>query len=489
MSKTSQDPHNLSDQIEPAASRSEREVIDTEVKTSDAVFGNITDDGPNYRNVGWLGTAALMMKTQIGLGVLSIPSVFDLMMKTQIGLGVLSIPSVFDTVGLIPGVILLLVIGTITTWSAYMIGYTAWTTGLIPGVILLLFVGTVTTWSAYMIGVFKLRHRQVYGIDDAGGLIFGRIGREVFGVAFTLFSSSVLTFASAAAMIGISVAFNALSTHGACTAVFVAVAAVFGFTFASIQTLGKISALAWIGVTSIVIAVFTVTIAVGVQGKPTTASQDFEGPWRTSIVIAVFTVTIAVGVQGKPSTASQDYEGPWSHYDYELFKNPTFSDALGAITTLIFAYAGTPTFFSIASEMRDPKHYTKALMMCQSVITVITLAYIVVGVVVYYFCGSYAASPALGSAGPLIKKKVAYGIALPGLLVTDLLAIHLAAKSIFVRVLRNSKHLASNTPKHWTVWLGSTFTITVVKSIWPPTPPSTGQFGWAQPLPSPLWAM
>lgn len=78
------------------------------------------------------------------------------MMKTQIGLGVLSIPSVFDTVGLIPGVILLLVIGTITTWSAYMIG------------------------------VFKLRHRQVYGIDDAGGLVFGRVGREVFGISFTL---------------------------------------------------------------------------------------------------------------------------------------------------------------------------------------------------------------------------------------------------------------------------------------------------------------
>ncbi|KAH0601780.1 hypothetical protein MHUMG1_00659 [Metarhizium humberi] len=388
--ETSQDPHNdLSDQIERAASRSEGEVIDTEVKTSDAVFGNITDGGPNYRNVGWLGTAALMMKTQIGLGVLSIPSVFD-------------------------------------------------TVGLIPGVILLLFVGTITTWSAYMIGVFKLRHRQVYGIDDAGGLIFGRIGREVFGVAFTLISSSVLTFASAAAMIGISVAFNALSTHGACTAVFVAVAAVFGFTFASIQTLGKISALAWIGVTSIVIAVFTVTIAVGVQGKPSTASQDYEGPWRSN---------------------------------YELFKNPSFSDALGAITTLIFAYAGTPTFFSIASEMRDPKHYTKALMMCQSVIT---LAYIVVGVVVYYFCGSYVASPALGSAGPLIKK-VAYGIALPGLLVTDLLLIHLAAKSIFVRVLRNSKHLASNTPKHWAVWLGSTFAITAVGYVIASAIPIFGQ--------------
>ncbi|KHN99042.1 Amino acid transporter, transmembrane [Metarhizium album ARSEF 1941] len=392
MSKTSIDPHySLPDQIEPAASRSEGEVLDADVKTDDAVFGNITDAGPNYRNVssiaqvGWLGTAALMMKTQIGLGVLSIPSVFDAV-------------------------------------------------GLVPGVILLLAVGTITTWSAHMIGVFKLRHRQVYGIDDAGGLIFGPVGREIFGISFTL----LMTFAAAAAMIGISVALNALSTHGACTAVFVVVAAVFGFTFASIQTLGKISALAWIGVTSIVVAVFTVTIAVGVRGAPHAPSKDLQGPWKSN---------------------------------YELFKHPSFSDALGAITTLVFAYAGTPTFFSIASEMRDPKHYTKALVVCQ---TVITLAYIVVGVVVYYFCGSHVASPALGSAGPVIKK-VAYGIALPGLLVTDLLLIHLAAKSIFVRLLRNSKHLASNTPKHWVVWLGSTLTITAVGYIIASAIPIFGQ--------------
>lgn len=137
----------------------------------------------------------------------------------------------------------------------------------------------------------------------------------------------------------------------------------------------------------------------------------------------VFTVTIAVGVQGKPSPPTKDFDGPLVS-NYQLFKSPSFTDALGAITTLIFAYAGTPTFFSIASEMRDPRQYTKALMVCQGGITG---AYIIVGVVVYYFCGSYVASPALGSAGPLIKK-VAYGIGLPGLLVTDLLLIHVSLR-------------------------------------------------------------
>lgn len=78
------------------------------------------------------------------------------MMKTQIGLGVLSIPVTFDALGIVPGVICLVV------------------------------VAGITTWSDYIVGVFKLKHRSVYGIDDAGQLIFGRIGREIFAAAFVL---------------------------------------------------------------------------------------------------------------------------------------------------------------------------------------------------------------------------------------------------------------------------------------------------------------
>lgn len=103
----------------------------------DAVFGEITEDGPNYRNVGWVGTVALMMKTQIGLGVLSIPAVFDVL-------------------------------------------------GMVPGVVCLLIVAGITTWSDYVVGVFKLRHPTVYGIDDAGELMFGKAGRLVLGTAFCL---------------------------------------------------------------------------------------------------------------------------------------------------------------------------------------------------------------------------------------------------------------------------------------------------------------
>jgi hypothetical protein len=40
-------------------------------------------------------------------------------------------------------------------------------------------------------------------------------------------------------------------------------------------------------------------------------------------------------------------------------------------------------------------------------------------------CGSYVGSPALGSAGVLMKK-ICYGLVLPGLLVTEILYIHVS---------------------------------------------------------------
>ncbi|KAM0246978.1 hypothetical protein ACHAP5_004427 [Fusarium lateritium] len=315
----------------------------------DAVFGDITEDGPNYRDVGWLGTSALMMKTQIGLGILSIPSAFH-------------------------------------------------TLGIIPGIICLIAIAATTTWSDYVIGTFKLNHREVYGIDDAGGILFGRVGREVLGIGFAL-------------------------------SVFVAVAAIIVFLCASIRTLSKMSWLAWVGVISLMVAVYLVTIAVGIQDRPSAAPKiNLDHDWKS---------------------------------DYKLYNSPGFADAMTAISTIIFAYAGTPLFSPIAAEMRDPRHYTKAMVLCQSVATV---TYVIVGIVIYYYCGSYVASPALGSAGKTIKQ-IAYGLALPGLIAGATINAHVTGKYLFVRILRGSRHLTANTLVHWGTWLGLTFTTAFVAYI------------------------
>ena len=101
----------------------------------------------------------------------------------------------------------------------------------------------------------------------------------------------------------------------------------------------------------------------------------------------------------------------------------------------------------------------------------------------------YIASPALGSAGPLLKRvsfyilaevqltrQICYGIAIPGLLVGGMVNLHLPAKygqypspqtltrmqyaaaqslnsKVFVRLLGGTRHLSRNTPIHLLVWL------------------------------------
>ncbi|KAF5022675.1 hypothetical protein F66182_5223 [Fusarium sp. NRRL 66182] len=356
----------------------------------DAVFGEVSEGGPNYRNVGWIATVALMTKTQIGLGVLSIPQTFDSL-------------------------------------------------GMIPGIICLLTVAVITTWSDYMIGVFKRKHPEVYGIDDAGYIMFGRVGREVIATVFMLY----WIFVAGSAMLGISIGLNSVSSHAACTAVFVAVAAVLGFFFASIRTLGRIGWLAWIGLVCIMTAIFCVTVAVGVQDRP--ADAPSEGHWES---------------------------------DYKITNSPSFVDGITAVSSHIFAFSGTPAFFQIAAEMREPKNYTRSLLTCQSIVTV---TYITIGIVVYYYCGSYVASPALGSAGALMKK-VCYGFALPGLIVTAMLMTHVSdsyvfqsssyanpskipAKYLFIRLLRGTKHLNSNGVVHWATWLACTGGVTLIAYI------------------------
>ncbi|CAG7943506.1 unnamed protein product [Penicillium salamii] len=347
-------------------------VQDAPTLTDDAVFGIISEDGPNYRNLGWMGTSILMMKTQIGLGVLSIPSAFDAL-------------------------------------------------GLVPGVICLIVIAATMSWSGYMVGVFKLNHREVYGIDDATGLMFGPAGREILGMGLTIF----LIFCGASGILGLSIALNAVSNHGACTAVFVAVAAIVVLGLASIQTLDRISVLAWAGLACMLTSILIVAIAVGIQNHPDAAPP---GPWVS---------------------------------DYKIVNSPSFTDGMSAISQFIFAYAGTPFFFPIVSEMRDPRHYKKSLTVCQ---TVVTVTYITIGTVVYYFCGSYVSSPALGSAGKLIKR-IAYGISLPGLFVTSTISTHMASKYIFLRFMRGSKHLAANTLVHWATWLACVFGVIVVAYI------------------------
>lgn len=95
---------------------------------------------------------------------------------------------------------------------------------------------------------------------------------------------------------------------------------------------------------------------------------------------------------------------------------------------------------------------------------IVTASYLTFSLVVYRWCGQWVASPSLGSAGETVKK-VSYGIGLIGLMVSACLYIHVAAKYLFVRILRNSVHLQKNSVVHWSVWLACTLGMSVVSFL------------------------
>ncbi|KAI1120776.1 transmembrane amino acid transporter [Nemania abortiva] len=177
-----------------------------------------------------------------------------------------------------------------------------------------------------------------------------------------------------------------------------------------------------------------------------------------SVFIAVFIVVVGVTVRSRPAAAPQtgDYD-----FGYHVIGNPTFVAAITSVSTIFCSGAGTSAFLPVISEMKRPRDYNKAVYLCMGIVTA---SYLSFSLVVYRWCGKWVASPSLGSAGDVVKK-VAYGVGIAGLLVSACLYVHVAAKYLFVRILRNSKHLQQDGAVHWSVWLLVTSGMSVVSFL------------------------
>lgn len=110
----------------------------------------------------------------------------------EVGIGVLSLPSALHTLGLIPGLFAILLLGLLTTYTAYI---------LIQ---------------------FYRRYPQVMHIVDCCKVVGGKWGMWACGIAFVL--NLALTCASA--LLTISIALNSMTNHAVCTIAFIAIPAV-----------------------------------------------------------------------------------------------------------------------------------------------------------------------------------------------------------------------------------------------------------------------
>ncbi|KKA23780.1 hypothetical protein T310_2232 [Rasamsonia emersonii CBS 393.64] len=285
--------------------------------------------------------------------------------------------------------------------------------GLVPAIILLIGLSAVATYTGYVIGQFKLRYPHVHSMADAGEVLLGRFGREFLGNAQLLFlifimGSHVLTF---------SVMMNTLTDHGTCSIVFGVVGMVVSFLFGLPRTLKKVS---WFSIASFI-----------------------------SIFSAVMITMIAIGVE-RPGDG---------HVDATLHTN--LYHGFLAVTNIVFAYAGHVAFFGFISEMKKPTDYPKTLFMLQFTDTVM---YLVAAVVIYRYGGKGVASPALGSTGPIMSK-VAYGIAIPTIVIAGVINGHVACKYIYVRVFRGTDHMQKRSLLSLGSWVAIALVLWVIAWI------------------------
>lgn len=248
---------------------------------------------------------------------------------------------------------------------------------------------------------------------DAGYVLYGRIGREIFtfgSITFALASTS-------GQLLSGQIALNVLDSS-VCQLVWLVVFAVATFLCALPRTLEKMSWLSALSFASIVVASLVGMIGGGINKDPARVVQ----------------ATIS-GV--------------------------SFYNAFLSVTNIIFAYAGHFAFFAFISEMKNPKDCVKAIWALQGFSVVF---YTVFAVVFYTSFGNAVASPSFSSLSPTLAK-VTYGLALPNFLIAGVIYTHVAAKILFIRFFRNTRHVHSNTAVGRSTWVGFCFIIVALAWI------------------------
>jgi len=252
--------------------------------------------------------------------------------------------------------------------------------GMAPGVLSILAFGILST--------FKNAHPEVKDIAGAGAILFEQLcGRPKLG--FHLFGWSanlVLLFVMAAHIISFAIMMDTLSPRKVCGIYWYILGAAIQGLFTLSRTMKQASLLSAFSTVTVVVAVVIVMADVG-RNKP-----------RQS--------------RGDPL--------------YQSARAP-FTLVILAILCIVGSYTGHVAYLSLASELRNHRHFKRALIAQMSIATVL---YTLVGGVIYYYVGDKVKSLSLSSASPKMSK-VAYGVASGTIVIAGVVNAHVFGKFLY----------------------------------------------------------
>lgn len=241
----------------------------------------------------------------------------------------------------------------------------------------------------------------VHNMGDAGFIIFGPFGRELLSFGTIVFA----VFATGGQLLAGQIALANLSSNKLCLMLYTGIFAIPTLFCALPRTLDRLS---WLSIPSVI-----------------------------SIIVAGIVGMVGAGLYPTPGRSTT------------LAASTDFVSAFISVTNPVFAYAGHFMFFILISEMRHPQHAMRAAYVLQ---IFATSFYVLFAVLTYLYLGSAVSSPSFSSLPPKWAK-AAYGIAIPNFLIAGSLYSHTAAKLLFVRFFRKSRHLHSHTVLGWGTWV------------------------------------
>lgn len=280
-------------------------------------------------------------------------------------------------------------------------------------VVLIIGLGFLSTYSGYVIGQFRQRYPSVHSMADAGDILLGPIGRNFLEFGQLLF----FLFATGSHLLTFTVMMNTLTDHGTCSIVFGVVGLILSFIFSLPRTMKNVS---WLAMASFI-----------------------------SVFASVLITMIGVAVQ-RPGNGS-----------YEVTRPTNFVTGFTAVTNIVFAYCGHPGYFGFIAEMKNPEDFPKSLCMQQGFEIIL---YTVSAAVIYRYAGAGVKSPALGSTGPILRK-VAYGIAIPTIVISGVVLGHVAIKNVYVRVFRGTNVMHTRSFRGISAWIGITLAFWILSWI------------------------
>ena len=130
----------------------------------------------------------------------------------------------------------------------------------------------------------------------------------------------------------------------------------------------------------------------------------------------------------------------------------SFVNGMNAFLNISYTFIGQITIPSFIAEMKNPKDFPKALWavtICEIIV------FSLVGAIVYVYTGTqYNTSPAFGSLGNELYKKVSFSFMIPTLIFLGVLYASVSARFIFFRIFEGTRHKGNHTVLGWATWVG-----------------------------------